>query len=112
MMNLGFGTDVHAAGWFINDQNGTLPGEPFGQCNLLLVPAAESDDWGLERMSLNAQLFDVLLCQRPLLPETHKAGQAQSSKNCHGGVLTTVHGQHEPEALSVLRKKTNTGLQS
>ena len=77
-MDLCFRPDIHAAGWFIDDENIAFSGQPFRQRDFLLVAAAETGNQRLQRGRLDAKPVGVTMNQRRLRAtiDDTKAGQA------------------------------------
>ena len=49
LVNGDLGTDIDAAGRLVDDQQLAIPGQPFGEGDLLLIAAAQGDDRRLYR---------------------------------------------------------------
>ena len=109
-MDLGLGPDVNTPGWLIDYQHPTLAGQPFGQGDLLLIPATQARNGDLNGRCFDPQPAEQPLDLVPLAAAIQPAPVGPTLEDCQRPVLTAVQPQHQTLSLAILWQQTNPGL--
>ena len=109
-VHLGFGSDIDAAGGFVNNENVTTRGQPFGEGDFLLISAAETGDGGVEGRGFDAELEDVVGNHRAFFDGVDETGAGQVGQRSEGGVFGAGHGENEALAFAVFGAKADAGF--
>src|SRR5579883_860070 len=103
-VDLGFGADVDALGWFVEDQDGGANGEPARERDLLLVAAGERAGIGVERRGLDPEALDEAAGHIALAGGVDEAVARDGAEAGECGVPGDRHFEDHAVAAAVLGK--------
>ena len=107
-VHLGFGPDINAAGWFVDDQYVAAASEPFGEGDFLLVTTAQARDGRVEGRGFDAKLIDELRDDGSFFFEANEAGAGEFGQSSERGIFGAGHGEDQALAFAVFGTKTDS----
>ena len=102
-VDLGLGTDIDAAGGFVQDHDARVHGEPFAEDDLLLVAAAEIKDAGFDGRGLDLHGLHLFGGEFPFAAAIDEAGPGEPGQVGQGNVFAHGHLHHEALGAAVFR---------
>lgn len=108
LVNFAFRADIHAAGGFIDNEDFAVAGEPFGECDFLLITAAQAGDLSFEAGSFHTQFLGVLLRESAFILLADEAEGREIGQGSERGVLAAIHGEDESLAFAIFGEKTDS----